>query len=626
MEDFSSLFSAHRKQETPSRYEYKPLQAADSIRLVCLTTTNGKVHGTLKEARLFEKPEYRAVSYVWGAAFDGAGDGSPRPFVLDDGQVIQVTANLADFLDVVVQKQPQTPMTFWIDAICINQADEEEKSVQVGIMRQIYDQAAEILIWLGRHDETSRDDIAKMEWCDETMRRLWSIYKANGTGPTRKAGAVPVRPDLGFRTEDGAVKDREGWKSLGGFFVRRNWWHRVWTVQEYIPEAKKLFMCGDVAFSPDWLESILDLTLLLHDFEPGFEFLEDAGFSVLRQVENFRSSFHDGSRAPLTVYDVLSECRLRDASDPRDKVFAPLGLLPRKQRLDAALRIDYSLPVEIVFTNVVEYLLRTMHGLDWLDAVVPSRKAKCASWVPDWDAGRGLVFHPLPKTDKDGKAVYRPWGDYNAPEEDPDATRIVRHGGRAELHVMGILLDEIICLYGTNYSAVDVMVVQSWIERACRELGGATYPHTGETMLEAVLRAITFDVVPVDSNSFARGQDDLHHLLSLPVGEIARKLMLVDASMDVDALPLRHMRLDMTLRRRFAVTRHGFVGLVPFYSSVGDKVFCLSGGPVLYVARELIKTSRKEYTYVGESYFHGLMDGEWREKDLFGHPSQVVLV
>ncbi|KAM7217628.1 hypothetical protein V8F06_007012 [Rhypophila decipiens] len=119
---------------------------------------------------------------------------------------------------------------------------------------------------------------------------------------------------------------------------------------------------------------------------------------------------------------------------------------------------------------------------------------------------------------------------------------------------------------------------------------------------------------------------DLDDMLSLPVGEIARKLMLVDASMDVEALLLRHIRLDMTLRRRFAVTRQGFVGLVPFYSSVGDKVFSLSGGPVLYITRELTRTSRKEYTCVGESYFHGLMDGEWRDKDLFGHPSQVVLV
>lgn len=133
---FSSFFSGSLRPEVPSRY--RPLQAADSIRLVCLSTIEGRVHGTLKEVRLSDNPEYRALSYVWSAAYDGVNGETPdatRAFVLD-GQEIQVTSNLADFFDAIVQLKLPIRV-FWIDAICINQTDNDEKSVQLRMMRRI---------------------------------------------------------------------------------------------------------------------------------------------------------------------------------------------------------------------------------------------------------------------------------------------------------------------------------------------------------------------------------------------------------------------------------------------------------------------------------------------------------
>lgn len=47
----------------------------------------------------------------------------------------------------------------WADAICINQADNEEKSFQVNQMGDIYDKAAEVIVWLG-HDTDGIAEIA----------------------------------------------------------------------------------------------------------------------------------------------------------------------------------------------------------------------------------------------------------------------------------------------------------------------------------------------------------------------------------------------------------------------------------------------------------------------------------
>ncbi|KAF2208887.1 hypothetical protein CERZMDRAFT_8174, partial [Cercospora zeae-maydis SCOH1-5] len=41
------------------------------------------------------------------------------------------------------------PRALWIDAICINQIDAQEKSSQLALLGRIYSNAAEVLIWLG---------------------------------------------------------------------------------------------------------------------------------------------------------------------------------------------------------------------------------------------------------------------------------------------------------------------------------------------------------------------------------------------------------------------------------------------------------------------------------------------
>ena len=99
--------------------------------------------------------------------------------------------------------------------------------------------------------------------------------------------------------------------------------------------------------------------------------------------------------------------------------------------------------------------------------------------------------------------------------------------------------------------------------------------------------------------------------------------------MDLKETWARQHREDITLGRRFAITRCGFIGLVPSHALVGDKVFAFEKGPVLYVARKSMiswVSEAKQYIYVGESYFHGLMDGGWRERDSFAGPSEVILV
>lgn len=55
------------------------------------------------------------------------------------------------------------PKVYWIDAICINQQDDAEKSTQVQAMRDVYDQAKLVIAWLGPSEEYGEFVLGKLE-------------------------------------------------------------------------------------------------------------------------------------------------------------------------------------------------------------------------------------------------------------------------------------------------------------------------------------------------------------------------------------------------------------------------------------------------------------------------------
>lgn len=138
-----------------SAYAYRPLvKARVEIRLLTLDhpptplrdahgepETRRLISGSLVHISLNERPSYKALSYAWGAL------ASPRYPILVDGDAVMVTQNLHEALELF-QTLPRIP-TLWIDAVCINQADDGEKRTQVPLMHRIYGEAEETLIWLG---------------------------------------------------------------------------------------------------------------------------------------------------------------------------------------------------------------------------------------------------------------------------------------------------------------------------------------------------------------------------------------------------------------------------------------------------------------------------------------------
>ena len=98
--------------------------------------------------RYMHLPIIQAVSYVWGE-----GDSLKRDHeIYCDGRPLAVTKHVHNGLKAQLGA---IPYTLWIDAICINQADDEEKSAQIPLMLDIYHRATIVVIWLGEATEDS---------------------------------------------------------------------------------------------------------------------------------------------------------------------------------------------------------------------------------------------------------------------------------------------------------------------------------------------------------------------------------------------------------------------------------------------------------------------------------------
>ncbi|KAH9217518.1 heterokaryon incompatibility protein-domain-containing protein, partial [Leptodontidium sp. 2 PMI_412] len=137
-------------------YRYSSLdEEIGEIRLVILLPGpfDAPVHALLQTTSFTgdSVPQYEALSYTWGSADDPktirVGN---APF---DRTVLEVTSNLAKALPYL--RHASVRRTLWIDAICVNQQDLQERSSQVKRMPDLYSKAKGVVVWLGPNEPDS---------------------------------------------------------------------------------------------------------------------------------------------------------------------------------------------------------------------------------------------------------------------------------------------------------------------------------------------------------------------------------------------------------------------------------------------------------------------------------------
>jgi hypothetical protein len=164
-----SLREKAKEPTTPCHpYQYLPLnEAKQEIRLVTLLPGEfqSDIHVSLTTVRATEHdiPDFESLSYAWGPAED------PQTiFIGESGQeTLSVTRNMREALPYL--RDAKKPRVLWIDAICVNQKDLEERSSQVRRMAWIYSKAKRVIVWLG---PASTDSHIALECCNTVSSKI----------------------------------------------------------------------------------------------------------------------------------------------------------------------------------------------------------------------------------------------------------------------------------------------------------------------------------------------------------------------------------------------------------------------------------------------------------------------
>lgn len=140
-------------------FQYEPLQR-DHIRLLRTVSGNkNSISFKLIHVSILSKPKYTALSYT--SRWDNVGESYQSVTV--NGCQFAIRANLYHALSQILESR-HVRRNLWVDAICINQGKDkeatDERSLQVSRMNEIYTQATEVVVWLGKPENPTNNRLA----------------------------------------------------------------------------------------------------------------------------------------------------------------------------------------------------------------------------------------------------------------------------------------------------------------------------------------------------------------------------------------------------------------------------------------------------------------------------------
>ena len=598
-------------------FPYKPLdRARREIRLVCIApaSQDASIVCNLMYASLEDECQYLALSYVWG-------DPSRTLPIQIDGQVFHVTENLEAALRHL--RLISTPSTFWIDAICINQADIAERNHQVELMKSIYESAVQVQVWLGLESGSGAGILEAVERLgkkiiEDDLDQL--LVKQPARETTERLTAI-------FAAEFGRRYTNGGWLEELKGILDRPWWSRVWVQQEFALAKSAYFVCGLTSVHWRFLDMVM-IALHYLDSDTAFAYSSHDDKRNIRDDQGYIISlrFQHENRWPMDLFTlVFQHGKLRDlkASDPRDHVFGFLGLAT-----DAyGFRPDYSMSVDDLTCRFAKAHIRQVKEPRrrlWVLSFAQKKNLKdtdgLPSWAPDW--GSALDPHIVP-TLFGSLQVYFPYGREIPPELPPFSEKDPK----------------VLTVTGTCFGTVEQF-------NGCEKLGFSKYfqssqldvlLHNCENLLEEVqnnvaMRSNTSQTA--DSASFEVSKPiwrtlvlDRNIIFSTPEqranSETYRRFLVLSKGSEhlpEDYMPgvdeqnrrikyttalLKTMKKVLHHRQMF-LSAAGHLCIGPETVEPGDKLCILTGAEVPFILRNY----GDHYVLVGEAYVDGCMDGE----------------
>ena len=362
-------------------------QPSNPRQTMAMTPKSKIVDKTRKQGYLGDtRGDFVALSYVWG-------DSSVKREIYVNNTLVLVTANLeAALRQLQSHSRIRQGFRIWIDALCINQTDLDERAVQVTRMKDIYARAWHVIVWLG--PEAKNSDLAMMAIQFLSIR---SQENEPLNGLYRRVDRYLIRiPWFQWKHQYTSLRMRKAVLRAIYHLLARPYWRRLWIIQEIALGAKKSpVLCGDSC-------------ILLEDVYNALQVIRRDGAALGRYIIKFAKGERTLNRAwapikgdtytiseklwerPNAILETLPEqkgpaakvvysgvfgalvlSREASTSDERDRVYGILGLPCLAGVVD--ILPDYNCPPTKIFTIFSEslFLSGDLNGLRLVSSAVP---------------------------------------------------------------------------------------------------------------------------------------------------------------------------------------------------------------------------------------------------------------
>ncbi|KAI0456681.1 heterokaryon incompatibility protein-domain-containing protein [Xylaria acuta] len=714
---------------------YEPLAAEPpSIRLLILLKGSHRdpVRCRLEHVSLTDEPEYEALSYTWGdssATQPIQVNDDPRPVTRNLVSALQHLRHEDHdrylWVDAVCINQADTAERGQQVSI-MGQIYSKAKSVVVwlGPEESVAPDALRPYSFLKRLPDLPQLKTTLNERLPEELSTSSSSQLYIDDGERKNSSEVFMDDTvllaftvlymlsqdahiLALVKQGTAEQDSFRERILGALLeiFERSWWSRMWVVQEIVLAREVTVMYGQIS-APWEIFASAGLTIERHRTSCCFEtrshvqhfwatltkisneileveqsqLLRRGDDEVVRFIKDYgkegavapRGGFMHQNRTKLSAY--IWHTRRRDATDPRDKIYGALGLVPDWMDTEPIIP-DYSISSYHVFRNATVKLIRGSRNFDILCGIQ-------ARWSDHRDLHSFIQSHDSPTTETLTRMIKynRTYGPY-LPSWVPDfeAPTPYHHTDRQakllltncmsitdvpiEVHDdyilstdslrIDIILDAGPVLFvppGHNSEARGVLtetlssahVLKDWSSAAktMKYFRPDEYPLGGGTFEYAFMQTVCAGVKwfrhphgnrrplfilemgmgdgayqPLEDGDFAmfKNWEDWvlnHQHLSLP--EYAQQR-------GIDETPVRNLNKSIVsncLGRRFFITSKGYIGLGPPGTRTGDSIYVPFGSRTPFVVRRggvaLLsdKGLQRCHTLVGDCYVQGIMRGE----------------